>query len=87
MARPHLAARGCVQDTMPLRLWTTLLRLGNFIGSRNGGGNNEVVVRGILLDRLLLINVLKGYLIISGSRWVRNDSESNYLTDDRPQAC
>jgi hypothetical protein len=45
---PHFAASGCVQDTMPFRLWTTLRRLGNFNGFLDGGGNTDGVFKGIV---------------------------------------
>ena len=48
MSMPHFAARGCVQETIPLVLCTTLLRLGNLTTSCDGGGKTEGVVRGIL---------------------------------------
>lgn len=45
---PHLAARGCVLETIPFVLCTTLLRLGHFINAADGGGNTEGVVRGMI---------------------------------------
>lgn len=45
---PHLAAKGCVQATMPLVLWTTLLRLGHFIKAAEADGNTDGVVSGIV---------------------------------------
>ena len=45
---PHLAASGCVQDTMPLVLWTTLLLLGHFMNLADGGGKTDGVVCGIV---------------------------------------
>lgn len=44
---PHLAARGWVQATMPLVLWTTLLRLGHFMNSPDGGGYTDDVGSGM----------------------------------------
>jgi hypothetical protein len=48
MSIPHFAASGCVLETMPLVLWTTLLLLGHFITSAEGGGNTEGVFRGMV---------------------------------------
>lgn len=48
ISMPHLAAKGWVQATMPLVLWTTLLRLLNLANSTVPGGNSEGVERGIL---------------------------------------
>jgi hypothetical protein len=45
---PHFAASGCVQDTMPLVLCTTLLLLGHFIRVAEDGRKTDWVLRGIL---------------------------------------
>jgi hypothetical protein len=57
---PHLAARGWVQATIPLVLCTTLLRLGHFMNSPDGGGYTEGVASGMariderVNDRLMM---------------------------------
>lgn len=45
---PHFAAKGCVHETIPLVLCTTLLLLENLSSSADGGGNTDGVVRGML---------------------------------------
>lgn len=48
---PHLAARGWVQATMPLVLWTTLLLLLNLAHMGRPSGKRSFVGRGIF-DRI-----------------------------------
>lgn len=53
MSIPHFAANGCVHETMPLVLWTTLLRLLNLANSIGPGGNKVDGERGIVEGELL----------------------------------
>lgn len=48
MSRPHLAARGWEQATIPLVLCTTLLRLGHFMNSADDGGYTDDVGSGMV---------------------------------------
>lgn len=46
-SRPHFAASGCVQDTIPSVLWMTLRREANFWNPAEGGGNRDALGRGM----------------------------------------
>ena len=70
---PHLAASGCVHETMPRVLWTTLRRLANLASSREGGGKTEsdtasgifVHVSGTYLPGFLFMVTILGMTLVT----------------------
>lgn len=48
ISRPHFAARGCVQATIPSVLYTTLLLLGKDMKSESEAGYKASALRGMM---------------------------------------